>query len=58
MRDFKNYRAPEEANLMRIFTLLFFFLFLAVLAWASNSDYNSCMAEINSIYLCGGGNTR
>ncbi|MBX9637177.1 MAG: hypothetical protein K2Q45_06465 [Nitrosomonas sp.] len=58
MRDFKSYEAPEEANLMRILVWLFFFGFLAALAWASNSDYSACMAEVRSIYLCGGGNNR
>lgn len=58
MRDFKSYEAPEAANLMKILSWLFFWIFMAALAWASNLDYSACMAEVRSIYLCDGGVNR
>lgn len=56
--DYKHYKADDGAMTVKTSTFLLIALILAAIAYTSNSDYEQCMDEKQSVTLCGGGNHR
>ena len=57
MRDMKHYQVQDEKALKgKMIIWLIVTCILAALAYVSESDYQDCFNEKQSIILCGGGN--
>ncbi len=57
MRDMKHYQVQDEKALKgKAITWLIVTCILAALAYVSESDYQECLKNNQSIVLCGGGN--
>lgn len=55
MKDLKNYTVRDESK-TKVWIIII--CILAALAYVSESDYKECLKGIQSIVLCGGGNSK
>lgn len=59
MKDYKSYKAPEQANITRQTCYLIIAIVFASIAYTSNQEYEECInTGHKSIVLCGGGNAK
>lgn len=59
MRDMKHYQVRDEKALKgKMIIWMIVTCILAAFAYVSESDYQECMKDKQSIVLCGGGNAK